>query len=91
MTYYSLEEYGKLGDNVRKKIIPRFRMINKLNSALGRGKNKNGRRLKNKKQVKKKIASLYKNIQNYVKEIHHKSAQYFCENYDTITLPEFKT
>jgi len=67
------------------------RQIKKYQSAIDKKKNKKGKKLKNKKLLKKKIRKLNLKIKGYVNEIHKKSAQFLCENYNNILIPEFKT
>ncbi len=89
--FYSNELMGKLGDNMRIKILNWQKQIKKYQSTIDKKKNKNGKRLKNIKRLKKKIRQLYLNIKGYVNEVHKKSAKFLCENYKNILIPEFKT
>lgn len=89
-TFYSNEIIGTLGDNMRLKILNWQKKIKKYQSALDKRKNINGKKLKNRKQVKKKIKNLYLKIKGFVNEIHKKSAKFLCENYSNIIIPEFK-
>jgi len=90
LSFYSLNSYGKIGDNMRTKIIPMQREIRKLQSAIDIGKNKKGKKLKNKSRLRKKINKKYLKIHNKVHELHKKAAKYLCENYENIILPDFK-
>lgn len=89
--FYSNEQQGKLGDNMRAYILTVYKQIKKLQSDLKKKKNKKGKKIKNKKALKRKIQNLYSNIKNYVNEIHKKSAKFLCENYKNILLPSFDT
>lgn len=89
--FYSNELEGKLGNEMRIKIIGWYRLIKKYQSAIDRKKNKKGKKLKNKKALKNKIRKLYLKIKGYVNEVHKKSAKFLCENYSNILIPEFKT
>ena len=89
--FYSNNTTGKLGDNMRIKILGWQKEIKKYQSILDKNKNKNGKKINNKKKLKTKIRKLYLKIKGYVNEIHKKSAKYLCENYSNILLPEFKT
>jgi transposase len=89
--FYSKEMQGKLGDEMRVKIIGWQKMIKKYQSAIDKKKNRKDKKLKNKKALKNKIRKLYLKIKGYVNEIHKKSAKFLCENYENILLPEFKT
>ena len=76
---------------MRIKILGWQKEIKKYQSILDKNKNKNGKKINNKKKLKTKIRKLYLKIKGYVNEIHKKSAKYLCENYSNILLPEFKT
>ena len=89
--FYALEEYGKLGDNMRDRILKARRKISKLQSILDKKVNVKGKKIKNRSKLKKEINNIYKRIKGYVNEIHKKVAKYLCENYETIILPDFKT
>lgn len=89
--FYSNNTTGKLGDNMRIKILDWQKKIKKYQSILDKNKNKNEKKINNKKKLKTKIRKLYLKIKGYVNEIHKKSAKYLCENYLNILLPEFKT
>jgi transposase len=89
--FYSNNTMGKLGDNMRVKILDWQKTIKKYQRILDKNKNKNGEKINNKKKIKTKIRKLYLKIRGYVNEIHKKSAKYLCENYSHILLPEFKT
>lgn len=89
--FYSNNTTGKLGDNMRIKILGWQKKIKKYQSILDKNKNKDGKKINNKKKLKTKIRKLYIKIKGYVNEIHKKSAKYLCENYSNILLPEFKT
>lgn len=88
---YSNELIGKLGDNMRIKILKLQKQIKKYQSILDKHKNKEGKHLKNSKSLKNKICKLYLKIKGYVNEVHKKSAKFLCENYENILIPEFKT
>ena len=89
-TYYSRNEIGKIGENMREKILHEKSKIDKLKSIGTQSKNKNGNRL-NKKSITKKIKKINNKIKGYVNEIHKKATKYLCENYKVILIPEFKT
>ena len=91
MTYYSVNEHGKFGDNMRDRILHLQGRIKKLSSAVSKSKNSKGGKLKNKCRVKKQIQNYYNLIKGYVNEVHKKTARYLCMNYENIYLPEFKT
>ena len=89
--FYSNELEGKLGDNMRVKIINWQRQIKKYQSIIDKKKNKKGKKIKNIKTLKNKKRKLYLKIKGYVNEVHKKSAKFLCENYSNILIPEFKT
>ena len=89
--FYSNELEGKLGDDMRIKIISWHRLIKKYQSVIDKKKNRKGKKLLNKKALKNKIRKLYLKIKGYVNEVHKKSAKFLCENYSNILIPEFKT
>lgn len=82
---------GKLGDDMRVRILHYQRSIKKYQSAYDKKSNKKGKKLRNRKALRNKIRKLYLKIKGYVDEIHKKSAQFLCENYTNILIPEFKT
>jgi transposase len=91
LTFYSLENHGKLGDNMRDMILKARRRISKLQSIIDNDKNKKGHKIRNRSKLKKEINKLYKRIKGYVNEVHKKAAKYLCENYENIILPDFQT
>lgn len=91
LTYYGLNSYGKIGENIRVKILENEKRIRKLNQALGTKKNKKGKRIKHKKKIRKKLNKLYDKTKNVVKDLHNKSALFLCKKYDRILIPKFET
>jgi len=89
--FYSNELEGKLGNEMRIKIIKWQRQIKKYQSIIDKKKNKKGKKIKNLKSLKNKKRKLYLKIQGYVNEVHKKSAKFLCENFSNILIPEFKT
>lgn len=89
--YYSINEYGKIGEGMRKKILFYEQKIRKLQRALSRRKNKKNKFLKNRKTIINHIKKFYRKIKNCVTELHNKTAIYLCRKFNTILLPEFKT
>ena len=89
--FYSNELQGKLGDDMRIKIIKWKRLISKLQSGIAKKVKKNSKKIRNIKSLKNRIRKLYKKIKGYVNEVHKKSAKFLCENYSNILIPEFKT
>jgi transposase len=91
LSYYSNNEIGNIGNNMRIFILKQQKKIKNLQSILKKNKNKNNKSIKNKKMLNKKILKLYKKIKGYVNEVHKKAALYLCRNYENIILPSFKT
>ena len=91
MTYYSNEEYGKIGDNPRKTINKLKKKSEYYQSVIDKGKNKEGKDIRNKHKIKSKQKNVNGKIKGYVNEIHKKGAKYLCERYDRIMIPKFET
>ncbi len=99
MTYYSLDGYGFIGNDVRNLILPKLEKIKKYqrlmkqtneNGKKRNRKNKHGKPLKRGK-LKRKIKRLYRKIKGIINELHKKTAIFLCKNYDTILIPTFGT
>lgn len=90
-TYYSLNETGKIGENIKTTISQKQKEIKNLQSIKSKRINKNGNKLKNKKAIQKKINKKFRKIKNVVNELHHQTANYLCHKFDRILLPEFNT
>lgn len=60
----------------------------KLDSLISKSKNETQRK---KVRLKKAIRHLRKKIQNMVTDMHYKVANFLCENYKTVIIPEFET
>ena len=69
----------KFQEVVCEEILPSLRKKGEyqIQSILDKNKNKNGKKINNKKKLKTKIRKLYFKIKGYVNEIHKKSAKYF--------------
>jgi transposase len=91
MSYYSLKNYGFIGNDIRKPILKIEKRIRKYQRGLSNKKNKNKKNLKNKKSLKLKIRQCYKKIKNIVKELHNQTSLYLCKNYKRIIIPPFET
>jgi transposase len=89
--FFSNEDFGQIGIHMRKKILALQKNIKKSQSILNSKKNRRGEKLKNRNIIAKKILKLYKNIKNYVKELHNKTALFLCKNYERIMIPIFET
>jgi hypothetical protein len=99
MTYYSLDDYGFIGNDVRVPILKIEEKIKKyqrllvqttVNGQKVNKKNKWGKPIKRGK-IKKKIKLLYQKIKGIVNELHKKTANFLCRNYNIILIPVFNT
>lgn len=91
MTYYSIDETGNIGKDIRIPILKLRSKISRYQRILNRNKNRKGKRIKNKKGLKKKIQKKYNKTKNIVKELHNQTALYLCKNYERILIPKFET
>ena len=91
IAYYSENKFGKIGENIREKILKEEQKIRKFQRILNQKINLNGDTLKNKKGIERKIKKAYTKIKNIVKELHNKTAKYLCENCEKILIPIFET
>jgi IS605 OrfB family transposase len=91
MTYYSMNETGNIGKDIRIPILKIRSKISRYQRILKKNKNKKGKRIKNKKGLKKKIQKKYNKTKNIVKELHNQTALYLCKNYERILIPKFET
>jgi len=98
-TYYSLDDYGCIGNDIRKPILDIQAKIKKyqrlLSQIVKNGKNYNKKNKKgkpiNRTKIRKKIKRLFEKISGIVNELHKKTAYYLCRNYNIILIPEFQT
>lgn len=91
MSFYSLDNYGFIGTNIRNEFLNIQKKIKKCQSDLLKKKNKQGKKLKNKKKLKQKIDRYYKKLKNLRNECHNKTSNYLCKNYKKIILPDFSS
>jgi len=91
ISYYSLNNCGNIGGNLREKLLFYQTKIKILQRSLKKNKNKKNNKIRNKKKVKYKIESYYIKIKNIVKELHNKTALYLVTHYDKILISEFGT
>jgi transposase len=91
MSYYSLNNYGFIGNDIRKPILKIESKIRKYQRGLSNKKNVKKNKLRNRKSLKLKIRKCYKKIRNIVKELHNQTALYLCRNYKRIIIPPFET
>ena len=90
-TFYGVNECGKIGEDMRIKILKYQTKIKKFQKALSCNTNKNGDNIKHKKTLRKKIILNYRKIKNLLKELHNQTCNYLCKNYETIMIPKFET
>lgn len=91
LTFYSPEECGMAGADMRKPLLEIQSRIKRLQSIIGQGKNKKGKKLRNKRSLHRKIGVSYKKITHIVDEVHHNAARYLCKKYKRILVPKFET
>jgi putative transposase len=85
MTFFSEDSYGWLGNDSNLFIQKLCFQLDKLVSRLSSSPSQQKRRLK------KATDRLRCQIQNLVKELHHKVARFLVDNFDVILLPTFET
>lgn len=90
ITYYSPEQYGVFGYDMRYFLLREREKIKKYQKILSKKRNKKNKPIR-KDKIKKKINSIYNNIKNKVKELHNKTALFLCKKYDRILIPKFET
>jgi transposase len=91
ITYYSLDNCGRLGHDIRIPILEQEKKIRRFQRILGRNKNKSRKKLRNKTKIKNKIQRKHRKITNIVKELHNQTANYLTKTYKTILIPTFET
>jgi len=91
VTYGSENSFGHLGLNLRPIYSKAQAEISKLQRILSKKKNKQGKKLKNKSKLKKRIQKKYDNLKNFSKEVINKMSLFLVKKYDKIILPKFET
>jgi transposase len=91
MTYYSLDECGMIGDNIRIPILQHEKKVRKYQRILKQNKNRKQKKLKHKNVIKRKLRKSYIRINNLVKDLHNQTANYLTNKYDNILIPVFET
>jgi len=89
-SYFSLEEFGQIGDDMRIPLLNIKDRIIKYQKLIGK-KNKKGTKNVKASHIRKKINKMFKKIKGMVNELHKKTALYLCRNFDTILIPKFET
>jgi len=90
-TYYSPEESGRIGHDIRLTILQEEKKIRRLERIIHRKKNKKGEKLQNPKAIKRRIQLKYNKIRNIVSELHHQTSKFLTDNYSRIYIPPFET
>ena len=91
MSYYSFNDCGMIGYDIRNKILKYQSKIKKIQSKIKKNKNRKNKRIKNKSRLIKRFKNYYLKIKYLVKELHNKTALYLVKNYKQILLPKFET
>lgn len=91
MTYYSPQQSGYIGNNIRLQILEEEKKIRRLERIIKHKKNKKKEKLKNPKAIKRRIQVKYNRIRNIVSELHHQTAKYLTDHYSRIYIPSFET
>jgi putative transposase len=91
MGFYGLNEYGRIGEDIRIPILKCEMKIRRKQRILSRNKNRNDKSIKNKKEIRKRQRRQYNKIKNIVKELHNKTALFLCKRYKKVLIPLFET
>ena len=85
MTYYSFNDCGMIGYDIRNKILNYHIKIKKLQRIISKKK------INNKSRLVRRLKKYYLKIKFLVKELHNKTALYLVKNYKQILIPKFET
>ena len=85
MTYYSFNDCGMIGYDIRNKILNYHIKIKKLQRIISKKK------INNKSRLVRRFKKYYLKIKFLVKELHNKTALYLVRNYKQILIPKFET
>ncbi len=91
MTYYSLDECGTIGKDIRLPILKEEAKIRKYQRILAQNKNKKQHKLKHKNTIRKKLRHCYRRIKNGIKDLHNQTANILTNKYKRILIPVFET
>ena len=91
MSYYAMDEYGYMGENMKVPLLKCRNAISLLQRILSKRVNKKGLPLRNRRRLKDKINAYHRRIRNLVKELHNQIAIHLCRTYHTIMIPKFGT
>jgi len=86
ISFYSPNISGKVGIDTSEKMFHYFLALDNLYSRIAKTKNK-----KKKHSFKKAAMRLRERIRNLITELHYKTANFLCKNFDIIILPTFET
>ncbi|AYV79516.1 MAG: transposase [Faunusvirus sp.] len=87
MTGYGLNHVIKIGNDIRFKILKIEKIIEKMKREIKKydGANKKDRRRRN--HFRRVINKNYIKMRNFTDELHWKTANYLCRNYENIIIP----
>lgn len=91
MSYYSAEQSGHIGYDIRTPILREQAKIKRIDRILKNNTNKKGKKLKNVKRLRVKRRLIFRRINNIVSELHHQTALWLTTNYDRVYIPKFDT
>ena len=91
MSYYAMDEYGYMGENMKVPLLKCRNAISLLQRNLSKRVNKKGQPLRNRRRLKDRINAYHRRIKNLVKELHNQIAIHLCRTYHTIMIPKFTT
>jgi len=91
VAYHGENSFGEIGRYMRNIILKKITKIEMYQKILKRNKNKQKKKIRNKKTIRRKINRQYEKIKNIVKELHNKTALFLCKKYERIMLPKFET
>jgi len=90
-TFYSPEQSGRIGYDIRLVILQEEKKIRRLERVIKHKKNKKGKKLRNPKALTRQIQLKYDRIRNITTELHHQTAKWLTDQYDVIYIPVFET
>jgi putative transposase len=93
MSYYSLNQSGHIGYDIRVPMLKEEKKIRHFDRILKNKVNKQGNKLDKKAivKIKHKRQLAYRRVRNIVNELHHQTANWLTDHYDRIYIPKFET
>ena len=93
MAFYGLDEFGFIGEDIRKPILKIETKIRTYQRVYNKCINRKGKKInkRKKEKIRIKIGKLYRKINGIVNELHKKTALFLCKNYKNILIPIFET